>query len=112
MRLTLFWGKILGGIESRLDREYENVVPVLTTFVGEYENVVAVLATFAGGYENSVSVVVTFVGEYENGVAVLATFVGEYENRTPVVLFSAPALAHHTSTPIFLSVHRYGISQL
>lgn len=39
--------------------------------------------------------------EYENVVAVLATFAGEYENRTPVVLISAPALAHHISTHSF-----------
>ena len=80
--------------------KYENGAPVVVTFAGEYENVVAVLATF--------------VGEYENRVAVLATFAGEYENRTPVVLISVPVpvSAHGTETHIFLSVHRYAISQL
>lgn len=99
MRLTLFLRENIGWYRvGRLDREYENVVPVLATFVGEYENRVAVLTTF--------------VGEYENRILVLPNFAGEYENRTPVVLISAPALAHHISMHSFLSVHRYGISQL
>ena len=51
MRLTLFLRENIGQYrEGWLDREYENVVPVLSSFAGEYENGVSVLLNFAGNW--------------------------------------------------------------